>query len=369
MFSSSGIPSSMNEIPRMARKGRGAVGAPKHRFTTRETVEVDDGWWRDDEAALPKLATTLTPDRPRRIITRNSSPDVAFDRSINPYQGCEHGCIYCFARPTHSYFNLSPGLDFETKLFYKPNAARMLTEELGKPGYKCAPIALGINTDAYQPVEERLEITRSILKVLSAHNHPVSIITKSARILRDLDILADMAKRNLVHVTLSITTLDGELARKMEPRASAPAKRLAAIHALSQAGVIVGVNVAPVIPGLTDSELESIFEAAAEAGAAEAGHILLRLPFEVKDLFTDWIKTHYPDRASKVFSLIRQTREGGLYQSEWGTRMTGTGPYADLIRQRALVARRRFGLERGHLTLDCSRFALPPKTGDQLSLF
>ena len=359
----------VDELPRMALKGRGAVGAPKHRFTARETVAVDDGWWRDEDAAAPKLRTTLTADKPRRIISRNSSPDVGFDRSINPYQGCEHGCIYCFARPTHSYFNLSPGLDFETKLFYKPNAARMLAAELSRPGYACAPIALGINTDAYQPSEDRMEITRSLLKVLSEFNHPVSIITKSARIVRDLDILADMGKRNLVHVTLSITTLDGALARKMEPRASSPAKRLAAIEALSAAGVIVGVNVAPVIPGLTDMELESIFEAAAAAGAQEAGWILLRLPFEVKDLFTEWLTTHYPDRASKVLSLIRQTREGGLYQSEWGKRMTGSGPYADLIRQRALVARRRFGLERKELRLDCSKFAAPPRAGDQLTLF
>jgi len=359
----------MNEIPRQAYRGRGAVGAPKHRFTSRDTVAVDDGWWREPEEGAPRIQTTLTAEKPRRIITRNSSPDVGFDRSINPYQGCEHGCIYCFARPTHSYFNLSPGLDFETKLFFKANAARMLEAELQRPGYKCAPIALGINTDAYQPTEERMEITRSILKVLSVYNHPVSIITKSARVLRDLDIIADMAKRDLIHVTLSITSLDPAIARTMEPRASAPHKRLAAVRELAQAGVTVGVNVAPIIPGLTDMELETIFEAAAEAGAAEAGTILLRLPFEVKELFTEWLTTHFPDRAAKVLSLVRQTREGTLYQSEWGTRMTGTGPYADLIRQRAIVARRRFGLDQRRLHLNCSRFSPPPKKGDQLSLF
>ena len=358
----------IDELPRMAVKGRGAVGAPKHRFTTREQVAIDDGWWRDD-ADVPKLRTVLTPDRPQRILTRNTSPDVYFDRSINPYQGCEHGCIYCFARPTHSYFNLSPGLDFESKIFFKPNAARMLESELSRPGYKCSPIALGINTDAYQPSEDRLELTRSILKVLSAYNHPVSIITKSARVLRDLDIIADMAARDLIHVTLSIASLDPEIARTMEPRASAPYKRLAAIRALAAAGVTVGVNVAPCIPGLTDMELESIFEAAAEAGAAEAGYILLRLPYEVKDMFIEWLNTHYPDRASKVLSLIRQTRDGSLYQTEWGTRMTGTGPYAELIKQRASVARRRFGLDQKHIELDCSRFAPPPRKGDQLSLF
>jgi DNA repair photolyase len=369
MFLSICFTSKMNEIPRMAVKGRGAVGAPKHRFTTRETHAVDDGWWRDADEEKPKLKTTLTADRPRRIITRNSSPDVYFDRSINPYQGCEHGCIYCFARPTHSYFNLSPGLDFESKIFFKPNAARMLESELANPRYKCAPIALGINTDAYQPAEDRLEVTRSILKVLSAHNHPVSIITKSARVVRDLDILADMARRDLVHVTLSITTLDPAIARTMEPRASAPAKRLAAVQALAEAGITVGVNVAPVIPGLTDMDHVWIFVSVGEAGATEVVWILLRLPLEVKGMFIEWLNTHFPDRASKVLSLIRQTREGGLYQSEWGKRMTGSGPYADLIRQRALVARRRFGLDRKHIELDCTRFAPPPKAGDQLRLF
>ena len=357
----------MDELPRQALKGRGAVGAPKHRFTDTERVAVDDGWWRDDDAPPPKVATTLTPERPRKIITRNTSPDVGFDRSINPYQGCEHGCAYCFARPTHSYFNLSPGLDFETKIFFKANAAKLLAAELSRPGYTCRPIALGVNTDAYQPAEDKLQITRSILAVLSEFNHPVSLITKSARILRDLDLLASLAERDLVHVTLSITTLDPALARAMEPRASAPAKRVAAVRALAAAGVTVGVNAAPMIPGLNDMEIEAIFEAAAEAGAKEAGYILLRLPHEVKDLFVDWLGAHYPERKDKVLSLVRQTREGALYKSDWGTRLKGEGPIADLLRQRAERARKRLGLNRKTVDLDCSKFA-PPRAGRQLSL-
>jgi DNA repair photolyase len=358
----------VDELPRTALKGRGAVGAPKHRFTDEDRVAVDDGWWRDEGEPPPRVETTLTAEKPRKVITRNTSPDVGFDRSINPYQGCEHGCIYCFARPTHSYFNLSPGLDFETKIFFKPNAAKMLAAELSKPGYVPAVIALGVNTDAYQPAEEKLQVTRGILQVLSDFNHPVSMITKSARILRDLDIIAAMAERNLVHVTLSITSLDPKLARLMEPRASAPAKRLAAVKALAAAGVTVGVNAAPMIPGLNDMELESIFEASAAAGAAEAITILIRLPHEVKEMFVEWLGTHYPERKAKVLSLIRQTRDGGLYNSQWGTRMSGEGPVADMLRQRAERARRKFGLDRKRVALDCSKFAVPGKAR-QLSLF
>jgi len=359
----------MDELPPTVLKGRGAIGAMKHRFTERDRVAVDDGWWRDEEEAPPKLRTSFTPERAKTIISRNSSPDVGFDRSINPYQGCEHGCIYCFARPTHSYFNLSPGLDFESKIFFKANAAKLLEAELAKPGYKPAPIALGVNTDAYQPGEEKMRLTRAILEVLAAHNHPVSIISKSARITRDLDILAPMAAKRLVHVTVTVTSLDPAVARTLEPRASTPPKRIATIKALASAGIETSVNVAPCIPGITDSEIEAILEAAAGAGAHSAGMILLRLPWEVKDLFTAWVNEHYPDRASKVLSLIQQMRDGKLNDPNWGTRMTGSGPYAEMLRKRFDIARKRFGLDRKRVSLDATLFKCPPRAGDQLTLF
>jgi DNA repair photolyase len=356
-------------LPSRARKGRGAVGRPAGRFDDTWAAPVDDGWWRDEGETPARIATALMPDAARKVITRNTSPDVPFDRSINPYRGCEHGCIYCFARPSHAFLNLSPGLDFETKIFFKKHAAERLERELRKPGYSCAPIALGVNTDAYQPAEDKLGVSRSILEVLQAFGHPVSIITKSARILGDLDILGPMAADGLVHVMISVTTLDAGLARLMEPRASAPAKRLATIQALAEAGVPVGVLASPMIPGLNDQELERIVEAAADAGARQAGYILLRLPFEVKDLFTEWLAAHYPDRAGRVLSLIRQCRTGNLNDTGFGRRMTGTGPYARLLQQRMARALKRHGLDKPMPDFDCSKFARPLAAGGQLALF
>ena len=355
-------------LPDQARKGRGAVGRPAGRFEGLWAAPVDDGWWRD-ESEMPRLQTTCTPDAARTVITRNTSPDIPFDRSINPYRGCEHGCIYCFARPNHSYLGLSPGLDFETKIFFKDHAGERLEAELRKPGYRCAPLALGVNTDAYQPAEETLRVTRSILEVLRAFNHPVSIITKSARILRDLDILGPMAADGLAHVMVSVTTLDPKLARLMEPRASAPLKRLATIKALAQAGVPVGVLASPMIPGLNDAELERIIEAAADSGACRAGYILIRLPLEVKDMFEKWLAAHYPDRAGRVLSLIRQCRAGALNDSEFGRRMVGTGPYARLLRRRMNIALKRHGLDKPMPDFDCGKFRKPLAEGNQLALF
>jgi len=353
------------------RKGRGAVGNREGRFETRRIQAVDDGWDSgDEEDAPPRLATTVTPEKTRTILSRNDSPDVPFDRSINPYKGCEHGCVYCFARPTHSYLGLSPGLDFETKIFSKPEAARLLREELRRPGYRPEVIALGANTDPYQPAERDLEITRGILEALWEHRHPVGVVTKSSLVLRDLDLLAPMAKMNLAAVFLSITTLDRGLARTMEPRAAAPHRRLETIRALSEAGVPVGVLASPMIPGLNDQELERILEAAASAGARTAGYILLRLPHEVKEIFSEWLATHYPLRAGHVLSLVRQTHGGELYESEFGTRMKGSGPYAEILKRRFETACRRFGLtRRGGTPLDVSQFLVPPRPGDQPGLF
>jgi DNA repair photolyase len=349
------------------RKGRGAVTNDTGRFEPQTYSAVDDGWPSDDDP--PPLRTTLSIDSARSVITYNTSPDIPFDRSINPYRGCEHGCIYCFARPTHAYYGLSPGLDFESRLFSKPDVAEILEAELRKPGYRPATIALGTNTDPYQPIEREKHLTRAVLKVLSAYNHPVGIVTKSALVLRDIDILGPMAARGLAAVTISVTTLDRRLARLMEPRAPTPAKRLAAIEALSAAGIPTGVLAAPMIPALNDMELEGILEAASRAGASGAGYVLLRLPLEIKDLFEDWLRSHFPDRADHVMSLVRDTRNGKAYRAEWGRRMKGSGPYADLLKQRFELARRRFGLDRRHLDLDTARFQPPPRAGDQLSMF
>ena len=352
------------------RKGRGAVTNPSGRFEKTRVEPFDDGW--GDGASgepLPSLRTTLTPDAARQVIARNSSPDVPFDRSINPYRCCEHGCVYCFARPTHSYLGLSPGLDFETKLFFKADAARLLAEELRAPGYRCEVIALGANTDPYQPVERTRRVTRQILEVLSAHDHQVGIVTKSNLVVRDIDILEQMARRNLAQVSISVTTLDRALARTMEPRAPTPERRLLAMRALSEAGIPTCVLAAPVIPALNDSELEAILEAAADAGAASAGYVLLRLPLELKDLFTEWLEAHVPLRAKHVLNAIRETRDGALYASGFGERMRGTGPYAELIAQRFEKACRRLRLNRRSVSLDCSRFRCPPRAGDQLDLF
>jgi DNA repair photolyase len=351
------------------RKGRGAVSSETGRFEREVRVAVDDDWPGDLEPSAP-LRTTIGEDTSRTVIARNNSPDIPFDRSINPYRGCEHGCIYCFARPTHVYLGLSPGLDFETRLFAKPDAPALLEKELRKPGYQVAPIAFGTNTDPYQPIEKQRRITRALLEVLDRANHPLTIVTKSSLVLRDLDILASMARRNLCSVALSITTLDRDLARVMEPRATTPARRLEAVRLLTAAGVPVQVLVAPIIPAINDHEIEPILEAVATAGAVGAGYVLLRLPHEIKGLFAEWLEEHFPDRARRVFSLVRQTRGGALYRSTWGERQRGTGPYADLIAQRIKKMKLRLGLDqkvRGE-SLDCSSFVPPPAPGDQLSL-
>jgi DNA repair photolyase len=356
-------------LPDLPKKGRGAVSNRPGRFEPGDRPREDDGWSESaSEEELPPLATTVTIDASRSAIAWNESPDVGFDRSVNPYRGCEHGCVYCFARPTHAYLGLSPGLDFETKLFAKPEAPRLLAEELSKPSYKPAVLGLGTNTDPYQPIERKMCITRGLLEVLSAFGHPVTIVTKSALVLRDLDILASMARRELANVTLSVTTLDRDLARVMEPRAATPGRRLETIRKLAEAGVPVGVLAAPMIPALNDTELEAILEAAVEAGATAAGYVLLRLPLEIKDLFTEWLDAHAPGKSSHVLNLLRQTRRGGLYVDKFGERMRGAGPYAELLSRRFQLAIRRLGIERRRTRLRTDLFRVPPKKGDQLAL-
>jgi DNA repair photolyase len=325
-------------------KGRGALSNPPVRFESTAVEKTADGWQDDEEVASP-VPEIVLPDRAKSVITTNSSPDVGFEQSINPYRGCSHGCVYCFARPTHAYLGLSPGLDFETRLFYKDNAVQLLRAELSKRSYRCKPIALGINTDGWQPLERRMLVSRGILAVLAECRHPVTIVTKSTLVLRDLDLLQDLARDRLVCVMVSITSLDVAIKRTLEPRAAAPQARLKVIEQLSAAGVPVGVLVAPVIPALTDHEMEQILEAAQVAGATSAGYVLLRLPHEVKDLFREWLAAHYPDRAKHVMSLINQSRGGKDYQAEFGTRMVGTGVFAQLLRTRFDLARRRLGLE------------------------
>ncbi len=346
-----------DEVPLPQHNGRGALSNASSRFDDEKKIRTTDGWDVEDE--LPPLRTTLTRDATRTILARNTSPDVPFDRSINPYRGCEHGCIYCFARPTHAYLGLSPGLDFETKILFKPEAAKLLVAELASPKYRCDVVAMGTNTDPYQPVERDLKITRSILKVLSEFNNPVGIVTKNHLVTRDIDILGDMAKRNLAEVFLSVTTLDKTLARDMEPRASAPHRRLEAIRALTAAGIPTGVMTAPMIPGLNDHEMEAILEASTEAGATRAGFTVLRLPLEIKDLFDEWLRANRPDRAEKVLSLVRQMRGGALYQAEFGLRMKGEGPIAQLLSARFAAAVKRLGLNRIRYRLDTLRFAVP----------
>src|SRR5450631_3391338 len=324
-------------------KGRGAASNPAVRFDALTLEQTHDGWYEDE--IVEHLTETVLPDRARSVITSNNSPDVGFDQSINPYRGCSHGCVYCFARPTHAYLGLSPGLDFETKLFYKADAVKLLEAELSKPRYVCKPIALGINTDGYQPLERRLGVTRSILEVLARCRHPVSLITKSALILRDLDLLAELSRDRLVSVMLSITSLSNDIKRTLEPRTASPQARLRVIETLARAGVSVGVMVAPVIPAVTDHELEAILRAAREAGASCASYVLLRLPHEVKILFREWLLEHYPERAKHVMSLINQARGGKDYDSQFGVRMRGTGPYADLLRMRFELARRKLGFD------------------------
>jgi DNA repair photolyase len=347
-------------------KGRGTAYNPPVRFERESREAFDDGWDEFDDTPPPQ--TTLMRDATRSIIARNDSPDLSFDRSINPYRGCEHGCIYCFARPTHAYLGLSPGLDFETKIVFKPEAATLLEKELSKPGYIPQPIVLGSNTDPYQPVERTLKITRALLEVLERFNHPVCIITKSALVLRDADILARMAAKNLVTVYFSITTLNSSLAMAMEPRAASPSRRLAAITALNQAGIPTGVLATPMIPGLNDAELEQILSAAAAAGATHAGSLLLRLPHEIGQLFTDWLNRHMPDRAGQILSLIRQSRIGQINDSNPGIT---NNPIADRLAQRFTAAAKQSGLDTGKPNLSTDLFAAPfvVKSVAQMALF
>ena len=349
------------------RRGRGALSNAAGRFEPHAREAFDDGWQSLDD--LPPFRTSVTVEKPRTIINRNDSPDVGFDRSINPYRGCEHGCVYCFARPTHAYQGLSAGLDFETRLFAKPDAPELLAKELSKPGYEPRTIALGINTDAYQPIEREWRLTRRILEVLSDFGHPVGIVTKSALVLRDLDILAPMAERGLAKVALSVTSLDHKLARVMEPRAATPPRRLDTIRRLSEAGVPTAVLVAPVIPAVTDAEMERILDAAAAAGASEAGYVMLRVPLEIRDLFREWLLAHFPDRYRHVLSLLKELHGGREYDSTFGQRMTGSGPYAWTMARRFEIAVERLGLNRRHTRLTTRHFSRPPWKGEQLSLF
>ncbi|HEY0914896.1 MAG TPA: PA0069 family radical SAM protein [Solimonas sp.] len=349
------------EQPPGAIKGRGTASNPEGRFETRAREDFDDGWLLD-EPEQPRPDTTVTPEASKSIITRNQSPDIGFEQSINPYRGCEHGCIYCYARPAHAYLNLSPGLDFETRLFYKPDAARLLEEELRKPGYRCSPIALGSNTDPYQPVEREYGVMRSILEVLQRCRHPLTIVTKGAALIeRDIPLLADMARDNLVEVAISITSLQPELKRALEPRTAGPQARLRIVRELADAGIPVMVLVAPVIPFVNDAEIEQILQASHEAGAREASYIMLRLPHEVKGLFREWLQVHYPQRAEHVMSLVQQMRGGKDNDPRFGKRMTGEGEYAQVIAQRFKVATARLGLGRGRrLKLDTALFRPPP---------
>jgi DNA repair photolyase len=354
-------------IGRQFFKGRGALSNPATRFDALSVESITDDWYHEE--VVDNLAETVTPDHARSIITSNDSPDVGFDRSINPYRGCSHACVYCFARPSHAYLGLSPGLDFETKLYYKADAVALLEAELARPRYVCKPIALGINTDSYQPLEKKLGITRSILEVLTRCRHPVTIVTKSALIIRDLDLLRDLARDGLVSVSVSITSLTAEIKRTLEPRAASPSARLRVIEQLSVAGVPVGVMVAPVIPAITDHEMEDILSAARAAGAGCASYVMLRLPHEVSQLFREWLDQHYPDRAAHVMSLINQLRGGKDYDATFGVRMRGTGPYADLLGARFALATRKLGFASTELRHDLNTRAFrPPRTEAQLSL-
>ncbi|MGA0600798.1 PA0069 family radical SAM protein [Caulobacter sp. KR2-114] len=351
-----------------AARGRGARSNRAGRYESQGREDFSDGWTDLDEAPAA-LRTELIAEKAKAIIARNDSPDVGFDQSINPYRGCEHGCIYCFARPTHAYMGLSPGLDFESRLFFKPEAARLLERELSKPSYRCELIHMGANTDPYQPQERKLRLTRQILEVLQRFNHPVSVLTKSALVARDIDILAPMAAQRLARAAVSVTTLDRALARAMEPRAATPERRLWAIRQLTAAGIPTTVMFAPVIPGLNDHEMEAVLQRAAEAGATTAGYVMLRLPLEIKDLFREWLESARPDRAARVMSLVRQMRGGKDYDAQWGQRMRGRGPIADLTRQRFEIAKRRFGYNIDRFELETTLFKVPPKAGDQMDLF
>ena len=359
----------MSKLTRIEKRvGRGAASNHTGRFEPIAAQIVDDGWGSLEES-LPPFATTVRAEPARSIIARNKSPDISFDQSINPYRGCEHGCIYCYARPSHAYLNLSPGLDFETKLFYKPDAARLLAQELAAPNYRCSPITIGANTDAYQPIERRYRVTREVLEVLMRANHPVSIITKSALIERDIDLLAPMASKGLVLALISITTLDDALKRSLEPRTASPNARLRTIKRLAQAGIPVQVMVAPVIPVLTDAELESILAAAAAAGAGAAGYVLLRMPYEIKGLFREWLEQHEPLKAQHVLARLQAMHGGADYDSRWGQRQRGSGEYATLLAQRFRLACKRLGLNSGHAFVhNTSLFSPERMTPQQLPL-
>jgi DNA repair photolyase len=347
------------------RRGRGALSKQSGRFEREQRVETDDGWGSEEE--LGELRTHLHIERARTIITRNDSPDISFDRSINPYRGCEHGCVYCYARPSHAYMGLSPGLDFETEIFVKEGAAQLLERELSAPGYVPRTIAIGANTDPYQPVEKRCRVTRGLLETASRADHPIGLVTKSALVTRDIDILAPMARKGLVKVAISITTLDPALARAMEPRAASPERRLAAIERLATAGIPTAVLVAPIIPAINDAEIETILARAHAAGAREAGYVMLRLPLELRELFSEWLVTHFPAKARHVLSLVRSARDGKLYDPAFEKRMTGAGPYAWMIGRRFEVAAARLGFSSTRLRSDLFR---PPCRGaEQLSLF
>ena len=366
-----GAPSSFSEIgaaiDRERRRGRGAQSNASGRYEAEARVAFDDGWQSLEE--LPPFKTTVSLDTARKVITRNDSPDIGFDSSINPYRGCEHGCVYCFARPTHAYLGLSPGLDFESRLYAKPDAPALLEKELAASNYEPRMIAIGTNTDPYQPIERERKIMRGILEVLERAGHPVGIVTKSALVVRDADILSRMAGRNLVKVAISVTTLDAKLARTMEPRAATPTRRLEALKRLCDAGIPTTVMVAPVIPALNDAEIERILDAAAHAGVKEASYVLLRLPLEVRDLFREWLMANYPDRYRRVFTLIRDMRGGRDYDSQWGTRMKGTGPMAWMIGRRFEIACEKLRLNKRRSKLTTDHFARPSGNGQQLSLF
>ena len=353
--------------PFLRFKARGAASNAAGRFEPYGREAENDGWDIPEDERL--LRTKVSEEQPRLVINRVASPDLPFDRTLNPYCGCEHGCAYCFARPTHAYLGLSPGLDFETRLVARPTAPEVLSRELGRKGYVCAPLAIGTNTDPYQPIEARYRIMRRILEVLSDWNHPVAIVTKGAMIERDIDILADMARRDLAQVGISVTTLDAALSRRLEPRAPVPDRRLAAIRRLSDSGIPIRVMVAPVIPVLTEPELEEILSAAAAAGAKTASWILLRLPLEVAPLFRDWLLRHKPDQAGHIMNKLREMRGGADYDAEWGKRMRGEGVHAQLIARRFAIATKRLGLDRPLPSLVCSGFAPPQRSGDQLALF
>ena len=347
-------------------RGRASAINPAGRFEALARVDVDDGWRSLED--LPPFKTEVQIEKARTIITHNRSPDISFDRSVNPYRGCEHGCVYCFARPTHAYAGLSAGVDFESRLFVKPDAARLLEKEITRQGYEPRTIAIGTNTDPYQPIEREHLLMRAILEVLERHNHPVGIVTKSALVVRDADILGRMAEKGLVRVALSVTTMDRMLARTMEPRASTPTRRLEAIRALSAAGVPTSVMVAPIIPGLNDHEIERVLDAAAAMGAGQAGYVLLRLPLEVAPVFKEWLLRHYPERYRHVMGLVRSMRGGKDYDSDWGKRMSGTGPYAWQIARRMEIARKRLGLSARGKPLRTDLFLKPRPAAEQLTL-